>query len=214
MGGVGLDDLPGHFIDHAAMGLVSGGNPFAVTLEQAITAGDTATTLAKFTGGIEVDGSPLSQAHIHSTRASAANGKMLIESDTPAGSPTAQAAFDFHTTSNADYHTIWTEDLSAATLLRLDAAGVLTFGDDVDDEYIHEKQATETTASWTPQSGTWDFSAATVVGVNDTVWTGASPPTAGRYRLWINPSGGPLNTGSLQIDWAGAGTWTETGIEL
>ena len=197
MGGVGLDDLPGHVIDHKALGLVAGGNPFAVTLEQAIAAGATATSTPAFNN---------STAITHS----ATGTSFKFTSNTVLGDPVTSKAFEFKSAnvSQAQYHTLWT-DTNDAALLRLEYDGVLTFAGDADDEYIHEKRATRTTASWTPQSGTWDFSLATVVGVGGAgVHVGASAPSAGRERLWIDTDhdGGGL-FGALKIDFLGTGIW-------
>jgi len=141
---------------------------------------------------------------------SATGNSFKFTSNTVLGNPVASKAFEFKSAnvSQAQYHTLWT-DTNDAALLRLEYDGVLTFAGDADDEYIHEKRATRTTASWTPQSGTWDFSLATVVGVGGAgVHVGASAPSAGRERLWIDTDhdGGGL-FGALKIDFLGTGIW-------
>ena len=133
--------------------LASTSNPHTTTLEQAIAGGATATSTPAFNN---------STAITHS----ATTTSFKFTSNTVLGPVVPSKAFEFKSAnvSQADYHTLWT-DTNDAALLRLGAAGVLTFAGDADDEYIHEKRAARPTASWTPQSGTWDFTLATVIGL-------------------------------------------------
>ena len=214
MGGLALEDLPGHFVDHAAMGLVSGSNPFAVTLEQAIAAGATATSVPTFGSGIVVRGT----TDITGGSAAATfNFNSLLDSGI------VQFGYSYkHSGTGTVGHTQWTNE-SNTQILFFNAGGELYIGSGAGSPYIYlNKASVGPTGTWNFGSatldGAWDFSSVEVTELGiPGVWVGptASPPTSGRERIWIQTDGNPFNTnyGALLIDWQGTGTFEYSGIK-
>jgi hypothetical protein len=155
----GLADIGDHFIQHAAMGLVSGTNPFGVTLQNACDAGNTTTTpiindASHFANGIAGFQSSLTTQGIWFDSAKVAGGPGYI----------------WNTTSNtADVpliHTRWEKFRVPIAQMMVD--GNIRYGTDEDDLFIHEKATVDTTGDWNV-TGTWRFASTGANGLQDAI---------------------------------------------
>ena len=148
------EDIGEHWLEHQAMGLKSGSNPFNVTLQTATDAGATTTNACTFSAIGNIFSGSNNTGIVAAIKSTSGTHSLIFQSDVSG----SRHGFKFNTPNHPAYIMTWYDQEAVKAGITVD--GEIEFELDSDDLFIHEKMSTVvTTGNFTPSAGVWDWEA-------------------------------------------------------